>query len=189
AAEGLAEPVPTDRAGRRGPGRRGMNLGVLVQGLVARETRTVLRDRQQVIGLVVFAVSMGFVAYMLESGPPLLVFRAHRRLIMLLVGAPLRSFASFMAEPLAVASFVGEKEERTLEVLLAAPIPDRTLYFAKCLGILLPMSAVGYLFLLAAVVYGFVAHPDYFASLPPGLFATTVLLCLPFPLLLTAMQV
>jgi ABC-type Na+ efflux pump permease subunit len=174
-----------------------MNRSILLRGLLAKEVRTMLRDRQQVLGLGVFAVGLSFVAYMMESGPPtvsasgppLVFFVTYPRLMLLAVAVGLSSFVSFVAIPLALATFVGEKEERTLEVLLAAPIPDRTLYWFKCLGIVLPMAGVGYLFLAAAALYGVLLHPGYFASLPVGELVQTVLLSVPFPLLATALQV
>jgi hypothetical protein len=166
-----------------------MNRRLLLRGFLAKEVRTLIRDRQQILGLAVFALSMGFLAYLMQATPAASAFLMYPQIALLGAAAGLSSFVSFMAVPLALAAFVGEKEESTLEVLLAAPIPDRMLYLLKCLGIVLPMAGVGYTFLGAGVLYGLLAHQALLAGLGPGRFAATVLLSLPFPMLFTALQV
>ena len=65
-----------------------------------------------------------------------------------------------------LATFVGEKEARTLEILLASPLTDLKLYFVKCVSVLMPSTMLGFAFstgvsllLILLLPRGAVGHP------------------------------
>jgi ABC-type Na+ efflux pump permease subunit len=83
-----------------------------------------------------------------------------------------------------LASFVGEKEARTLEVLLASPLSDGKLYLLKCAGVLLPSVVIGCFFaiVVALMAAGFI--PAEILPLPATtLLRDAVLLGIPLMLL------
>jgi len=51
-----------------------------------------------------------------------------------------------------LACFVGEKEGRTLEVLLASPLSDRKLFFVKAVSVLGPSACIGVVMTVIALV-------------------------------------
>lgn len=82
-----------------------------------------------------------------------------------------------------LASFVGEKEARTLEVLLASPVSDGKLYLAKCISTLLPSAAIGYVFAASGVLLGFTFIPSEIIVLPAGMLFYALVLSIPIMLL------
>ncbi len=77
-------------------------------------------------------------------------------LVLVYLLAPMYLIVPLMvASVLAADSFAGEKERRTLEGLLNAPVTDRDLLLAKVLVAWLPAVVVG---LIGAVLYGSVAE-------------------------------
>lgn len=85
-----------------------------------------------------------------------------------------------------LATFAGEKDNRTLEILLASPVDDTTLFVTKCLSVLLPMSAIGYLlFLIPASVAAFLLRSEL-ARLPISIPVHALLLSIPVMLLVSA---
>jgi ABC-type Na+ efflux pump permease subunit len=66
-----------------------------------------------------------------------------------------------------LATFVGEKDSRTLEVLLAAPIGDTTLFLLKCGSVLLPAVGIGVaVMLLGGAAAAILIPPLHTAEVP-----------------------
>jgi ABC-type Na+ efflux pump permease subunit len=83
-----------------------------------------------------------------------------------------------------LASFVGEKEARTLEVLLASPLADGKLYLLKCAGVLLPSVGIGVFFTVVAALMAAAFIPIEVLPLPVSvLLRDALLLGLPLMLL------
>jgi ABC-type transport system involved in multi-copper enzyme maturation permease subunit len=179
------------------------NLSML-RVMVLKEFRTAVRERTQVTGLLVSALVMVLVAgnamyqakrttHRFKPPTPLHVTPAPTpaqsaqstaiaRWIAIGIAAGIGFFFSMgylMASVLA--SFVGEKEARTLEILLAAPIGDDKLFTLKAVSAMLPSACVGGLFAIGA---GLLA--DIFIK-PQDLHLTTALICYAIPLGLAAM--
>jgi len=166
--------------------------------LLVKEARSVVRDRQNLVGVASLAVTLAFVLWTVEqTAPPgdsatgLLGSDEVQtvRLVVLVIAQSLSAYASFFAIPLALATFVGEKESQTLELLLAAPIPDARLYVFKVLSITILGAGFGLLLLVAFLGWAGVAHGAALARLPSGELALLVLAALPLPLLYTLVQV
>ena len=99
-----------------------------------------------------------------DIADPILSLPPKEQVVVLVNGyllAPLFLIVPLMvAAVLAADSFAGEKERRTLEALLHAPIPDRTLFYAKVLGAFVPAVAISWIgFAAYAVVSNTVAWP------------------------------
>lgn len=162
--------------------------GLVLRAMLAVELRTLLRGRNQVLGLVIpmvviaaFVVAAGLrsrdagsliarmkqssaITYMVtgtssttsagptsqaQNWPGTLI--AIVRWIAIALGGLMAAFMSVGYGTQAIlAAFAGEKDARTLEVLLASPIPDTRLLLLKCASVLLPTVAIGYLYLLIA---------------------------------------
>jgi ABC-2 family transporter protein len=120
-----------------------------------------------------------------EAPTPLWAFRWS----ILGTAAGLAFYASFFSVAMALASFAGEKEERTVELLLAAPIRDTTLYVLKLVSVTLVTSLLGYLFLLVSAAFAVVYFWDRLGDLPASLLVSCALLSLPLPILITGLQV
>ncbi len=95
---------------------------------------------------------------------PILSLPERERLVVLVLGyllSPLLLVIPLMVSAvLAADAFAGEKERRTLEVVLHLPISDRDLFLAKVLTALLPAVAITWLgSALYAVVCNVVAWP------------------------------
>jgi ABC-type transport system involved in multi-copper enzyme maturation permease subunit len=83
-----------------------------------------------------------------------------------------------------LASFVGEKEARTLEVLLASPLSDGKLYLFKCAGVLLPSVVIGCFFAVVVALMAAAFIPAEILPLPATtLIRDAVLLGIPLMLL------
>ncbi len=114
----------------------------LVFTLVRREVRDSLRDWRIVAPVVIltlfFPVLMTFVAdlsvdWVNKYGPPIIGERLIPFLLMVVGFFPI-SFSLVIA----LETFVGEKERRSLEPLLATPLTDAQLYLSKTLATLIP---------------------------------------------------
>jgi ABC-type transport system involved in multi-copper enzyme maturation permease subunit len=68
-----------------------------------------------------------------------------------------------------LACFVGEKEAKTLEILLAAPLSDDKLFFMKATSVLLPSACLGSIFAAGFVLLGAVFLPTQYARMPTRL--------------------
>ncbi|MCU0723548.1 MAG: ABC transporter permease, partial [Planctomycetes bacterium] len=161
-----------------------MNRSLLFRGVLAKDLKTLLRDRQQlfavIIGLLSAVLTVGSIEISIafekaekeakaakaarekaeaeakgvepsaavappktapeagpERKPPANPFeKAPASLplwLVILCGTGVGWYASFFVLPLGFATFAGERERGTLEVVLATPVPDATLYAAKTL--------------------------------------------------------
>lgn len=185
----------------------------LLWAVTLKELRATMRDRQQVVGMVMILVALLLMADALDNllkaafrenvvqaapanpTPTAMMAQAYvaevkhtvvRWAILGYLGL-IAFFASVFAVPVALASFAGEKEEGTIEVLLAAPQSDLGLYVLKCLSILLPAAALGYVFQLLGMAYMWSRHADRVQALS-GDVGWALLLSLPFPVLLASLQ-
>jgi len=97
------------------------------------------------------------------AGPPIPAMKQNKsmRLIAVSVVAAIGFFFScgylFAAT---LATFVGEKEAKTLEILLASPLSDRKLYLVKCISVLLPSltMALGFSIGVSALLLLLIPH-------------------------------
>ena len=78
-----------------------------------------------------------------------------------------------------LAAFVGEKEARTLEILLASPMSDRKLFLIKCISVFLPSAVIGYLFAASVLLLAMAFVPAEIIYLPPMLPFYALVLGLP----------
>ncbi|MGE5609554.1 MAG: ABC transporter permease subunit [Bacillota bacterium] len=85
-----------------------------------------------------------------------------------------------------LASFAGEKDTKTLEILLASPITDTNLFVTKCLSVLLPTCVIGYLMLLIPAGLSLVLLRREFAQVPIHVPFHVLVLSLPIILLIEA---
>ncbi len=121
----------------------------MVLALVKREIRDTLRDWRMVVPIVVltlfFPVLMSLVAdaalnWVTQYGPRIIGERMLPFLLMIVGFFPI-SFSLVIA----LETFVGEKERRSLEPLLATPLSDRQLYLGKTLAAMIPPLLAAYL--------------------------------------------
>jgi uncharacterized membrane protein SpoIIM required for sporulation/ABC-type transport system involved in multi-copper enzyme maturation permease subunit len=121
----------------------------LVLALVEREIRDTLRDWRMVAPIVVltlfFPALMSFVAdmaldWVARYGAPLIGERMLPFLLMMVGFFPI-SFSLVIA----LETFVGEKERRSLEPLLSTPLTDAQLYLGKTLAAMIPPLLAAYL--------------------------------------------
>jgi ABC-type Na+ efflux pump permease subunit len=153
-----------------------VNTGLLLRAMVFKEMRMMMRERGQMLGMVIAIVavflpaSMGTLHWGSIPGdarpwPAEQVLIA--RWVGVLVGAGIGAFLGLGYLTAAVmASFAGEKEAKTLEILLAAPIGNTKLFLLKCASVLLPAIVAGYLFQAVAIVAGELAFRQALASVP-----------------------
>jgi uncharacterized membrane protein SpoIIM required for sporulation/ABC-type transport system involved in multi-copper enzyme maturation permease subunit len=120
-----------------------------VQVLVRRELRDTLRDWRMVIPIVlltlVFPVIMTFTAnaaqgFVNRFGTPLIGERLIPFLLMIVGFFPI-SFSLVIA----LETFVGERERKSLEPLLATPLSNGQLYLGKMLASMIPPLLASYL--------------------------------------------
>ena len=121
----------------------------LVLTLIGREVRDTLRDWRIVVPIVVltllFPALMSFVAdmtlnWVAKYGAPIIGERMLPFMLMVVGFFPI-SFSLVIA----LETFVGEKERRSLEPLLATPLTDTQLYLGKTLAAMLPPLLASYL--------------------------------------------
>jgi len=117
--------------------------------LVRRDVRDTLRDWRIVVPIVIltlfFPVLMSFVANMALNwvaryGAPIIGERMLPFLLLVVGFFPI-SFSLVIA----LETFVGEKERRSLEPLLATPLTDAQLYLGKLLAAMIPSLLAAYL--------------------------------------------
>ncbi|HEY77223.1 MAG TPA: ABC transporter permease subunit [Thermoflexia bacterium] len=126
----------------------------LIWTLTAREIRDVLRDWRLVTPILLLTLLFPIVATLVAQ----VTFRFFRRFggyvlsermipfLLMIVGF----FPITFSLVIALESFVGEKERKSLEPLLATPLSDIQLYVGKLLSSLIPPLAASY---LGMVVY------------------------------------
>lgn len=207
-----------------------MNRSLLLHAMIAKELRSIFRDRQQILGLVIsIIILVGVVATVLvkhkfadklrpppaaaatapatqppsshpaaSPTPPSRQSPIPTQLQPLLTEMIVRWVAIAVGTTIALffglgyliaatlATFAGEKDDRTLEILLASPIPDTTLFLTKCASVLLPMSAIGYLFLLIPSIVAVFVYHEELAFAPVCFPVYALLLSVPVMLLLNA---
>jgi len=121
----------------------------LVFTLVRREVRDSLRDWRIAAPIVIltifFPVLMTFVAdlsvgWVNKYGPPIIGERLIPFLLMVVGFFPI-SFSLVIA----LETFVGERERKSLEPLLATPLTDMQLYLGKMLAAMIPPLLAAYL--------------------------------------------
>jgi ABC-type transport system involved in multi-copper enzyme maturation permease subunit len=117
--------------------------------LVQREVRDTLRDWRMVVPIVIltllFPALMSFVAdlaldWVGRYGAPIVGDRLLPFLLMVVGFFPI-SFSMVIA----LETFVGEKERKSLEPLLATPLSDAQLYLGKTLAAMIPPLLAAYL--------------------------------------------
>ncbi len=149
----------------------------LVLTLIKREVWDTLRDWRIIVPIVIltlfFPALMSFVANMAldwvaEYGAPIVGERMLPFLLMVVGFFPI-SFSLVIA----LETFVGEKERRSLEPLLATPLTDAQLYLGKTLAAMLPPLLAAY---LGITVYLTGLHFFKGWSPPPILLVLVVLL-------------
>jgi hypothetical protein len=185
-----------------------MNSWLLLRAMIGKELRMLLRERNQVLGLVVpiaaCAISISVAGWYCRELPPAVAqalaggaspageIESRNAIIGLRwAGIGLGSaIAMFLAVgylvPTILASFAGEKENRTLEVVLASSVPDARLFLLKCVSVLLPMLTMGYLFLLLVAGLSAFWFHGVLRQLPVALIGYAVLAGPPVMLLLGA---
>ncbi len=84
----------------------------------------------------------------------------------------------------ALASFAGEKDAGTLEILLASPVPDTKLFLIKCVSVLLPSVLIGYVLLAAPMAIAPFVSGDLLAHVPISVPFHVLVLSVPVTLLL-----
>ncbi|MBV8985849.1 MAG: ABC transporter permease subunit [Acidimicrobiia bacterium] len=111
---------------------------------------------------------------------PILHLPARQRLVTLVDGyliAPLFLIVPLMlAAVLAADAFAGEKERKTLEILLHQPVPDRDLFFAKLISAFLPAILISWVgFLCFAITVDVTAWPvTHHLLVPSKLWAVVI---------------
>jgi ABC-type Na+ efflux pump permease subunit len=182
-----------------------MNNWSLLWVMVLKEIRTTFRERSQVRGIgvsvLVMVLVLGSTLYQAKGRSrhfrpsPTITKIAH---------APARAaqhptmpsaLLHWMAIGIAVAvgfffsmgylmsavlaTFVGEKEAKTLEILLASPLSDGKLFAIKCISALLPSVGIGYAFAVASALLAGIFVPADVIALPARLLLSALVLSLP----------
>lgn len=184
-----------------------MNNWTLLRIMIMKEIRTTFRERSQIAGVAIGALMMVIVAggaiyqtrnqshhgrhnqHMVSTlarsalGTPALPPQALRWAI-IGAGAFIGFFFSMGYLISAVlACFVGEKEAKTLEILLASPLSDSKLFGVKCVSTLLPSVAIGFFFIIAIAAGFNIFVPQDLAGLPAVVLFSSVALTLPILIL------
>jgi len=167
--------------------------------LVLKEARGVLRDKQNLVGVASLALTLGFVLWTVQravppgggagTGPLEPDAVQAVRFMVVAIAQSLAAYASFFAIPLALATFVGESENQTLELLLAAPVPDRQLYALKVFSVVLLGAGCGFALLSVFLGWSLWAHGAALARLPAWELPRLIALALPLPALYALVQV
>lgn len=175
-----------------------MNNVRLLGVMIAKEIRTTFRERSQIGAIAFSLLVMVFVlgttfyhakagAHHPRQGPKIAEVvakdpRAAAAIQWAATGVAVAAgffFSMGYLTSAVLASFVGEKEARTLEILLASPLSDRKLYSVKCISALLPSLGIGFSFTsVLAILVGTFGLPDG-TELPAGLLAFSLILSLP----------
>jgi len=120
----------------------------------------------------------------LEKAGPLAI-----RWLVILCGAGVGWYASLFVLPLGFATFAGERERGTLEVILATPVPDTTLYAFKSLGVTIPGVGYSAVLLLLSLAYALGFHPEMTSVVPVSEILLGTLLSIPFLVMLCGIHV
>jgi ABC-type Na+ efflux pump permease subunit len=173
---GLVTTTPTPQRAR---GRSDWNA---IATIVGRDMRAVRRSKAIVLPmvfvptvlLVLMPIGIGLIArnapteqvqsalgssLLSDLAGPILDLPERERLVVLILGyllSPLLLVIPLMVSAvLAADAFAGEKERRTLEVVLHLPISDRDLFVAKVLTAFLPAVALTW---IGSLIYGLVCN-------------------------------
>ncbi|HWB55024.1 MAG TPA: ABC transporter permease [Tepidisphaeraceae bacterium] len=178
-----------------------MNSLSLLRAMILKETRTTFRERSQITG-----VAISVLILMLVIGSAFVQQRGHPHhpkkgpgVVKIVSGMAAENVPTAAVRWIAIgiatgagflfsmgylisavlASFVGEKEAKTLEILLASPLSDAKLFAAKCISALLPSACIGFgIACLIALLVGTLA-PDDSVRLSGSALVFAVLLMLP----------
>lgn len=176
--------------------------------MVTKEVRTTFRERSQIGGMLVGLLVMVFVlgsalhkanthSHLPRANTSVNPYRSgpagaelpEPALRWILIGAAAMIgffFSTGYLLSAVVASFVGEKEGRTLEILLASPLSDGKLFAVKCVSVFLPSLTIGYGFTIAAAILSYtLTPPEWTDQLTGARLGAAVALSLP---LLMAVQ-
>jgi uncharacterized membrane protein SpoIIM required for sporulation/ABC-type transport system involved in multi-copper enzyme maturation permease subunit len=124
--------------------------------ITRREIRDTLRDWRLVVPIVILVIGFPILAnftaarglgFLERYGADLIMERLYP-FLMLVVGF----FPTTFSLVIALETFVGEKERRSLEPLLATPLTDAQLYFGKLLAAVTPPVVASWLGMLSYVV-------------------------------------
>lgn len=143
-------PTPTPLRLRFDSGRQRLREAIIPAWVIMRrEIRDTLRDWRIVVPIVVLVIGFPFLAnfaasrglaFVNQYGASLIMERL-LPFLMLVVGF----FPSSFSLVIALEAFVGEKERRSLESLLATPLTDLQLYVGKLLAATIPPVLASYL--------------------------------------------
>jgi ABC-type Na+ efflux pump permease subunit len=181
-----------------------MNSLALLRVFILKEVRTTFRERAQLRGLIVSVVVMliaisgslsnarrfepRHVPAIAQSAPAVPAAPAPPQDIAaerwFAIGGG--AFAGFFFSlgyliSATLSSFVGEREGRTLEILLSSPLSNGRLFLFKSISVLVPSAAAGCIFagILAIVLIGFL----HVVTASPVLILTAVFLAPPIMIL------
>lgn len=145
--------------------------------ITRREVRDSLRDWRIIIPIVALTLifpalatfTAGALFRFIEQYGAILVGDRLLPFMLLVVGFFPMSFSLVIA----LETFVGEKERKSLEPLLATPLTNSQLYLGKVLAALVPPMITSYLGILVYII-GLKVTADL--TMPPGLFLQIILL-------------
>jgi len=175
----------------------------LLRVMLLKEIRTTLRERSQimrmVMSVIVLVLVMGNTVYQMSHlsrrframpHAPAPEHQLEEPAILNwapIVGATVGGFFFSTGYLIAaiLACFVGEKENRTLEILLASPLSDLKIYLLKTASVLIPSAALGAAMGAVGTLAVSVMLPPSGQSLPQ-MFLSGLLLGLPALFLLQA---
>lgn len=157
-----------------------MNTLLVLRAMILKELRTTLRERQQLIGLVIsiIGISTGLAVPAMKMGDSLKKATIHAaqwgilessgvRWATILIGVAVGIFFTlgYLISAIVV-SFASEKESKTLELVLASPISDTLLFVGKCIGVLIPSITLGFAFIVLLAAIGKVLYGGVLEQLP-----------------------
>jgi ABC-type Na+ efflux pump permease subunit len=161
----------------------------LLKVMLLKEVRTTFRERAQLRGLLISVLMLLLIGgnavikatQAVHRAPPAFIHRvepqvmtpqAERMIQWTAIGASAGIgffFSMGYLMSAVLASFVGEKEAKTLEILLAAPLSDDKLFFMKSVSVLLPSACLGAIFACGFVLLGAVFIPMQYSHMPLSL--------------------
>lgn len=173
-----------------------MNSLRVIVAMILKEFRTTVRERQQLIALIIsvlgLSLALSSAAVPAGSGMARSIIRVAgwgpveisvTRWICIAVGGLVGTFFTLgYVISATVVSFAGEKETKTLELLLASPIQDRLLFIGKCIGVITPSLCLGYVFVAAVAIIARVLYGPALSHLPINWAACLLLLSFPMVL-------
>lgn len=173
-----------------------MNGLRVIKAMVAKEFRTTLRERQQLAALIISIVGMSLAMAIpaMRAGEDIARASARAaewgifeisatRWICILAGGAIGTFFTLgYVISATVVSFAGERESKTLELVLASPVGDRLLFLGKCVGVMTPSLCLGYLFVCAVASMVQILYGPAVARLPVHWALYMLLFSFPFVL-------